>query len=245
MIAWFALKFMEIDLLHFSAMNKKQYLKQMGIQSWVSRKEQVMPKKTLVTSACAKTPRAELDWDQLQEQVKNCTACSLHKSRTQTVFGVGTRQAKLLIIGEAPGANEDLQGEPFVGRAGQLLNAMLQAIGLSRDQIYIANILKCRPPNNRDPSPEEVAKCTPFLQQQINLLKPKLMLAVGRIAAHHLLATDTPMGSLRGCVFKYGEGATPLLVTYHPAYLLRSPREKRKAWQDMQQVAKLLNETIN
>lgn len=180
------------------------------------------------------------DWQALQQRVKHCTACDLHHTRTQTVFGVGNQQADWLIVGEAPGADEDRQGEPFVGRAGQLLNNMLLAIGLRREQVYIANILKCRPPNNRDPRPEEVMQCEQYLRRQVELLQPKLILAVGRIAAQNLLKTDTPIGRLRGKLHYYGDGngddgrKTPLVITYHPAYLLRSPKEKRKAWQDLQ-----------
>ncbi len=157
-----------------------------------------------------------------------CHACGLEKGRTQTVFGIGNRQANLMIIGEAPGFYEDQQGEPFVGRAGQLLNAMLAAIGLSRESVYIANILKCRPPNNRDPLPDEVALCTPFLQKQIALIKPQLLLAVGRIAAHYLLETKTSLNQLRGKIHSYGQFDTPLIITYHPAYLLRNPADKAK-----------------
>ena len=141
-----------------------------------------------------------------------------------------------MIVGEAPGADEDRQGEPFVGRAGQLLNNMLLAIGLRREQVYIANILKCRPPNNRDPRPEEVMQCEHYLRRQVELLQPKIILAVGRIAAQNLLKTDTPIGRLRGKLHYFGDDdrKTPLVITYHPAYLLRSPKEKRKAWQDLQ-----------
>ncbi|HEV2321144.1 MAG TPA: uracil-DNA glycosylase, partial [Gammaproteobacteria bacterium] len=159
------------------------------------------------------------------------TACGLRAGCTQTVFGVGDEQAKWLIIGEAPGADEDKQGEPFVGRAGQLLNSMIAALGLKREQVYIANVLKCRPPGNRDPKPEEAELCRPFLERQIALIRPKIILAVGRIAAQNLLQTETPIGRLRGTVHRLGE--VPLVVTYHPAYLLRSPGEKRKAWVDM------------
>ena len=166
-------------------------------------------------------------------EVSGCTRCELCKTRTQTVFGVGNRRAELLVIGEAPGADEDRQGEPFVGRAGQLLNSMLRAMGSPRETVYIANVLKCRPPGNRDPNPAEVASCLPYLQRQIDLIQPRLMLAVGRIAAQNLLATDTPIGRLRGQVHRFGSAATPLIVTYHPAYLLRSPSEKRKAWSDL------------
>jgi DNA polymerase len=182
-------------------------------------------------------------WSQLRAQVAACTLCGLHKSRTQTVFGVGRRDAQLFVIGEAPGADEDRQGEPFVGRAGQLLNAMLRAIGLPRSEVYIANILKCRPPNNRDPQPDESTSCTPYLAQQIALVQPKVLLAVGRIAAQWLLQTDTPIGRLRGRVVPYGERNTPLVVTYHPAYLLRSPLDKAKAWTDLCKVRELLSQS--
>ena len=176
---------------------------------------------------------AELDWHALRQRVLSCTACGLWESRTQAVFGVGDKEANLLIIGEAPGADEDRQGEPFVGRAGQLLNAMLKAIGLRREQVYIANILKCRPPGNRDPRPEEALQCTPFLMRQIELINPRVILSVGRISAQHLLKTDTPVGRLRGRVHEFGDKRIPLVVTYHPAYLLRSPEQKAKAWRDL------------
>jgi uracil-DNA glycosylase family 4 len=179
-------------------------------------------------------------WESLAAEVRACTRCGLHRGRTQTVFGVGRRDAELLVIGEAPGADEDAQGEPFVGRAGQLLNEMLRAIGLPRREVYIANILKCRPPGNRDPQPEEAGACTPYLSQQIALVRPRAILAVGRIAAQWLLQTDSPIGRLRGRVFQYGETGTPLIVTYHPAYLLRSPMEKAKAWTDLVLVKDLL-----
>jgi uracil-DNA glycosylase family 4 len=179
-------------------------------------------------------------WETLRECVANCTACPLHQSRKQTVFGTGSQQAKLMIIGEAPGAQEDLQGEPFVGRAGQLLTAMINAIGCQREDIYIANILKCRPPENRDPSAQEVATCTTYLNQQIALLKPQLLLAVGRVAAHYLLNTKSSLESLRGQVHHFGEQQTPLIVTYHPAYLLRSPSDKKKAYIDLQFTQKTL-----
>lgn len=236
---------------------RRKYLKAMGIETWevrapakiVSAKTAKRTSKqvtaeipTTEISTTDEKPIAELTWEELQERVANCQRCELYKTRTQTVFGVGSRQADLLIVGEAPGANEDLQGEPFVGRAGKLLNSMLHAISLSREEIFIANILKSRPPNNRDPKPEEVAACTPFLLRQIALLKPKLILAVGRIAAQFLLNTNEAMGKLRGREFSYGPYQTPLLVTYHPAYLLRSPREKRKAWEDLQLVVKRLEQ---
>jgi uracil-DNA glycosylase len=182
----------------------------------------------------------EDEWQRLAEAVRGCTRCALHRGRTQTVFGVGSRTADLLVIGEAPGADEDRQGEPFVGRAGQLLNAMLKAIGLRRADVYIANILKCRPPGNRDPQPEEASACTPYLGRQIALLRPRVLLAVGRISAQWLLQTDAPIGRLRGRLHRYGEAATPLVVTYHPAYLLRTPLAKATAWTDLCMVKELL-----
>ena len=184
-------------------------------------------------------PGAMLIWQQLEQAVSSCTKCELHASRTQTVFGVGNKNADLLIIGEAPGRDEDLQGEPFVGRAGQLLNAMLAAIGFQRDQVYIANILKCRPPNNRDPKPEEAEACDSWLRQQIELIQPGVILALGRIAAHKLLNTDQSLGALRGKQYNYA--GIPLIVSYHPAYLLRKPVDKRKSWQDLKRIKYLLN----
>lgn len=181
-------------------------------------------------------------WDELADRVSACTLCTLHQTRTQTVFGIGNRNAELMIIGEAPGADEDRQGEPFVGRAGQLLNAMLRAIGLVRQDVFIANILKCRPPNNRDPAPTETACCTPYLERQIALIAPRAVLAVGRIAAQHLLQSDQAIGRLRGQVLNFGAKQVPIVATYHPAYLLRSPLAKSKAWQDLVLVKQLISE---
>jgi DNA polymerase len=175
-----------------------------------------------------------LDWSQLRARVTACTRCALSANRTQTVFGVGDPNAQWLIVGEGPGAEEDRRGEPFVGRAGQLLNSMLRAIGLQREQVYIANVVKCRPPGNRDPKPDEAASCRPYLHRQIALIQPKILLAVGRIAAQNLLGSDAPLGKMRQRVHHFGETGLPLVVTYHPAYLLRSPAEKRKAWDDLQ-----------
>jgi DNA polymerase len=198
----------------------------------VVRRESVSPQPIARVDVELPASVATLDWPGLFEAVKTCTACALHTTRTQSVFGVGNRQAQWMIIGEAPGAEEDRQGEPFVGRAGQLLNAMLKAIGLAREQVFIANILKSRPPNNRDPRAEEVAACIPFLYRQIELVNPVLLLCVGRIAAQTLLQTDTPIGRLRGTLHRIANNR-PMIVTYHPAYLLRSPAEKRKAWSDL------------
>ncbi len=183
---------------------------------------------------------ADLDWDALRQYIAACKVCELHRTRTQTVFGVGNQRADLLIIGEAPGADEDRQGEPFAGRAGKLLNAMLKAIGLERDQIYIANILKCRLPSSRDPHVEEILHCEPYLLRQIALVAPKVILAVGRISAQNLLKSTDAVGRLRGRVHHFGANNIPLVVTYHPAYLLRSPEQKAKSWQDLQQTLSLL-----
>jgi len=176
---------------------------------------------------------AGLDWEALRATVSACTRCALHETRTQTVFGVGNHDARWMFIGEAPGAEEDRQGEPFVGRAGQLLTSMLKALGFAREDVYIANVLKCRPPGNRDPKPDEAVQCRGYLERQIELVSPTLVVAVGRIAAQNLLATDTALARLRGKVHSLGSRGWPLVVTYHPAYLLRSPGEKRKAWQDL------------
>ena len=230
---------------------RHQYLKAMGIPVWVRRDqpaEALPPSRVLDTGELPGPPALEvqetsaLDWSALQARVATCTDCELHRTRTQTVFGTGNRRADWMVVGEAPGADEDRQGEPFVGRAGQLLNAMLRAIGLAREGVYIANILKCRPPRNRDPRPEEVACCEGFLQRQVELVEPRLILAVGRIAAHNLLKTDVPLGRMRGRPYRYGHKDTPVVVTYHPAYLLRSPGEKRKAWADLQFAARICAE---
>lgn len=173
-----------------------------------------------------------LDWDVLSAMVRDCKLCELYKTRTNAVFGVGNRGARWMVIGEAPGADEDRQGEPFVGKAGQLLNSMLRAIGLAREDVFIANILKSRPPGNRDPKSEEVRACVPYLYRQIELVNPRLILCVGRIAAQNLLNTTETIGKLRGRLHQVA-GSRPMIVTYHPAYLLRSPAEKRKSWADL------------
>lgn len=207
----------------------------LGVERWQRRGAApavVVPSEVPAAPPVAHEAHLET-WQRLEADVAACTACSLHTTRTKPVFGVGNRAAEWLIVGEAPGLEEDRQGEPFVGRAGNLLNAMLAAIGLPREQVFIANVLKSRPPNNRDPRPEEVAACLPFLHRQIALLQPRIILVVGRIAAQNLLATDTPIGRLRSQVHAFGATRIPLVVTYHPAYLLRSPGEKRKAWEDL------------
>jgi DNA polymerase len=224
---------------------KRRILAELGVDIYVRRGDgaaQVPEKEPPVTHpACARefapaVPQgfaAGLEWDPLRAAAATCTRCALHAGRTQAVFGVGRPDARWMIIGEAPGAEEDRRGEPFVGRAGQLLDSMLRALGPGRERVYIANVLKCRPPANRDPRPEEAASCRPFLDRQIELLAPTLIVAVGRIAAQTLLETDQPLGKLRGRIHALGARGWPVIVTYHPAYLLRSPGEKRKAWQDL------------
>lgn len=243
---------------------KARYLNIMGIQVWERRAarelaapddpehcvaasdmrkkdipDSLEPTGSIPQSLISDATSMTLDWPELEQAVRQCTRCPLHKTRSQTVFGVGNRRADWMVIGEAPGAEEDRRGEPFVGRAGQLLNAMLKAIGLAREEVYIANILKSRPPDNRDPLPDEVAACEPFLRRQIELVQPSIILALGRIAAQNLLQTDTKLGLLRGKRFLYPGTEIPLVVTYHPAYLLRAPQEKRKAWEDLQFACKV------
>ncbi|MEE4184644.1 MAG: uracil-DNA glycosylase [Gammaproteobacteria bacterium] len=196
-----------------------------------------VPEPPPVAAVAAGEPAARpvSDWSTLNHVIRTCTRCALHQSRTQAVCGVGAERAEWLIVGEAPGAEEDARGEPFVGRAGQLLDQMLLALGLQRDAVFIANVLKCRPPKNRNPTADEMAACRPHLDKQIELLQPRLILAVGAIAARSLLGVDpeTPVGKLRGTVHKFGPRQIPLVVTYHPAYLLRRPLEKRRSWDDL------------
>ena len=236
-----------------SEARRRQYLEALGIDLWTPRvpatagrpiptEQPSAPTHPTVPAhptAPAYPPALEdtelaAGWEALRQEVLKCTRCPLHRTRTQGVFGVGPTRADWLVIGEAPGAEEDRRGEPFVGAAGQLLDAMLRAIGLDRrSNVYIANVLKSRPPHNRDPLPEEIEACLPYLGRQIALLRPKIMLAVGRIAAQTLLGTTAPLARLRGQVHRFGEFNTPLVVTYHPAYLLRTPGDKRKAWEDL------------
>jgi len=179
-----------------------------------------------------------LTLENIRERMGECTRCALHENRTQIVFGVGPSDAELMFIGEAPGADEDRQGIPFVGRAGQLLTKIIAAMKYSRQEVYIANVNKCRPPNNRDPRPDEVEACEPFLVQQIQVIKPKAIVALGRWAAQTLLKTKAPIGKLRGEFHDYH--GIPLMPTYHPAAILRNPNQKKPVWEDMQKVMKLL-----
>ncbi len=184
---------------------------------------------------------AAMDWPALEQAVAGCRACGLCERRTNTVFGVGERNASVMFIGEGPGADEDRRGEPFVGRAGQLLNRMLAAAGRKREEVYIANIVKCRPPNNRDPSTDEAAACRAYLERQIALVAPALIVCLGRVPATNLLGTADAVGKLRGRVHRYGPTGTPLLVTYHPSYYLRAPEQKAKGWEDLQRMLALLD----
>ena len=215
---------------------RRVYLRAMGIDVWLQRGAEDVTDDATPPAAASEG----MDWDALRDCVSGCTRCELSQSRTNTVFGVGNPDADWMIVGEAPGAEEDRRGEPFVGRAGKLLDQMLLAIGESRDTVFIANILKCRPPNNRDPKPGEAAACRKYLDRQIELVRPRILLAVGRIAAQNLLGSDEPVGRMRGRA--HDLGGIPLVVTYHPAYLLRSPSQKQKAWRDLCMAARLAAE---
>lgn len=204
-------------------------LKDIGIEPWARRPPKV---KTSIN--------APLSWEALQTSAQNCQACDLGKTRANIVFGVGIRQASLMIIGEMPNKEEEQKGEPFVGAAGKLLNAMLAAIGLGRDRVFVTNSLKCQPPNNRDPSLSEINQCADFLHQQIAQINPSVILCVGRIAAQTLLGSNLAIERLRGQAHRYKTLDIPLIVSYHPAYLLRKPSEKAKAWQDLKSVFGLL-----
>lgn len=228
------------------------YLEKMGVQAWVpraTRQEDIPtgsdpgipaePAKPPGRSGVAAGASPPAGLDELRNVVAACTLCALHRTRTQTVFGSGNPQADWLVVGEAPGFEEDRQGQPFVGRAGKLLTRMLRAIDLEREEVFIANILKCRPPDNRDPKPQEIGHCLSYLRQQIGLIQPKIILAMGRIAAQSLLDTNMAIGRLRDTEQYFADTGIPVVVTYHPAYLLRSPQQKRKAWEDLQRAVRI------
>ncbi len=236
-----------------SESRRHRYLRAMQVDVWLRRDhapESAERPAALSVNGDATIPAevATMALAELEATVAGCRACDLHDGRTQTVFGTGDPQARCMIIGEAPGAEEDARGEPFVGRAGQLLNAMLRAIGLSRESVYIANIIKCRPPKNRDPMPQETVACSRYLRRQITLVNPRVILAVGRVAAQHLVGSTLAIGKMRGQSYFYessdDDARIPIVVTYHPAYLLRSPLEKRKSWQDLKRVRQLLESCI-
>lgn len=203
----------------------RYYLQTMGIDSWLVRQD---------SSSCTNSLSL------LEREVASCTRCPLHKTRSQTVFSRGNSKAKLMIIGEAPGFYEDQQGLPFVGKAGSLLNQMLHSIEMGEEDVYIANVLKCRPPNNRDPAPDEISQCSSYLAQQIEYIKPSLILALGCFAGQFLLNKQLPLNQLRKNIYSYKN--TPFVVSYHPAYLLRNPVDKKKAYFDLRSVKKLLEE---
>ncbi len=223
--------------------SRRQVLKDMGIDVWVLRDNTEAAGSATKGLLNAAGDGNEDNWNSLQNEVQACQRCVLFKSRTQVVFGSGNVRAELLLIGEAPGAEEDRQGQPFVGRAGKLLDAMLFAIGLHRDQVFICNVLKCRPPNNRNPQPAEVESCASFLSEQIELIQPKVVLALGRFAAHSLLQTEAPVYKMRESNNVLPGTEIPVVVTYHPASLLRNPEQKAQSWQDLRKVSQLL-ETI-
>ena len=212
---------------------REEILRELGLVVWRTRIDpQESQAYTDVDNDEQTTDIAQMGWSQLKACVANCVACKLHNTRTQTVFGVGDEVADWLFVGEGPGAEEDAKGEPFVGQAGKLLDNMLAAIGLKRaNKVYIANIVKCRPPGNRNPEPEEAQACESYLKRQIALIQPKLIVALGKVAAQNMLGTDATIASLRGQLHHYQE--IPLIVTYHPAYLLRNLPDKSKAWADL------------
>jgi len=218
---------------------REEILEELGLTPlWYSRTARQATDGAMVSSHRADTTDARreqtlrMDWAQLKASVADCTACPLHQARTRTVFGVGDENADWLWVGEGPGAEEDASGEPFVGQAGKLLDNMLAAISLQRGRhVYITNIIKCRPPGNRNPEPAEAQQCAPYLARQIELIQPKLIIALGKVAAQNLLHTDATVASLRGKL--HDCSGIPLIVTYHPAYLLRTLADKAKAWEDL------------
>lgn len=248
---------------------REQVLGLLGVERWVARAGPVptVAAASPVAAAPVEAPSPmvavgsvmPVDWPALRTQVAGCTRCKLCKTRTKTVFGIGNPQAELMVVGEGPGADEDASGEPFVGRAGKLLDEMLKAIGRNRAvaaempvvnaatlspaatlPVFIANVVKCRPPGNRDPEKDEVEACRGYLDQQIAHVKPKMIVALGRIAAQRLLGSEEPLSRLRGPIHHYGALQTPVFVTYHPAYLLRAPKEKAKSWEDLKKIAQFL-----
>lgn len=214
----------------------KPHLGAMGYPHWL------LDCLTDVSDANAPTLSKADAWAALQSNAQACMQCVLHETRSNVVFSDGNIDARLCLVGEAPGAQEDIQGKPFVGRAGQLLNQMLAAMGLTREEVMIINILKCRPPNNRDPKPDEIETCTPFLTQQLALIQPSVIFTLGRFAAQYITGSNEPMAKLRGRAHRYAGLDIPVVAGYHPAYLLRAPQEKAKAWEDCLTVMQLLSQ---
>ena len=228
------------DLINFFETQKKLYGKSRPLSAAVDYTTLVLPapeKKSAVISRTGGQPSQLMNFNQ---KIKDCLICPLGATRTHFVFGAGNPRADLMFIGEAPGRDEDQQGIPFVGRAGQLLTLMIHALGMKREEVYIANVLKCRPPNNRDPLPSEIEKCEPYLLQQIELIAPKLIVALGRFASASLLKTSDALGSLRQKMHTYNN--VPLIVTYHPAALLRNPQLKKQTWEDLKKIFYFLHE---
>jgi len=222
---------------------RQEYLQALGLDIWIPRRK-FDQSELDVTEVTITVDSSVPDWELLRSTVAACTGCLLHENRTQTVFGVGDLNADWMIVGEAPGAEEDRCGEPFVDRAGKLLDEMLRAVGLDRSTTFITNILKCRLPNNRDPAGNETEACRGYLERQVELVNPRLILAVGRIAAQSLLHSDSSVGQLRGCLHFLNDGQIPLVVTYHPTYLLRNPSQKRKVWEDLCLAKKVVQESL-
>ncbi len=236
---------------------QQQYLNAMGIDVWQRRD---LPVDAIIETSPPETVPSEvkptvtipvvaddvgiMEWDRLRSTVASCELCSLHTTRTQTVFGTGNQQAQLMIIGDAPGVDEDRQGDPFVGRAGQLLNEMLHAIGFKREQVYIANIIKCRPPNSTAPQASEISSCHAYLQRQIALVQPAVILAAGELTAQYLLKCDETLADLHGKEHRYPESDVPVIATYHPAFLLNASAEKRNAWHDLLMARTIASEKI-
>lgn len=221
---------------------RRSYLDALEINVWMPR-GRVSPPEAMPVAAVPESAAGDAGggWDPLRAAVRDCRKCRLCETRTQTVFGVGPARASLMVVGEGPGADEDAQGEPFVGRAGKLLDEMLRAIGHSRTtDTYIANVVKCRPPGNREPAGDEAEACRGYLEAQLQLVRPRLIVALGRVAAQRLLVSDEPLARLRGPLHHWGPAGTPLMVTYHPAYLLRSPGEKAKSWEDLKKIQRFL-----
>ena len=241
---------------------QREYLDAMGIQAWLLRYQEVesvepdadvsepvavalaadvavVPVAQIVTAPAVSEPVGVDDWQRLEYQVAQCTACDLHQQRKQAVFGAGNHQADWMIVTEVPGLDEDEKGEAVAGSPGQLLDAMLRAVGLQREQVFVTNIIKCRP-QNRAPRSDEIQQCQGFLQRQVALVQPRVILAMGTVAAQTLLDSDAAIGQLRGQKYTYGEDEIPVVASYHPAYLLRSPKEKRHAWQDLQMAQQLV-----
>lgn len=238
-----------------SETRRQHYLSAMGIETWRLRDDWLQTDQppqsqvnarpvemVVVPVTVSQQENVPPGWDELQAAVLSCQGCDLSKGRNRAVFGAGDRAASWMFIAEAPGTEEDQQGEPFVGQSGKLLDAMLSALGLTREQIYLTNVIKCRPPGNRDPDAHEMKCCAPFLQRQIELVQPKIIVLLGRIAAHAVLHTDRALGELRNQVYEYGEKNIPVVVTYHPAYLSRTPHDKHKAWLDLCRANKILSD---